>query len=67
MAPEVLQGILCDSAVDWWSLGIVIGILMGQYPFDAKRIVDSIVLDQPILPKEASTQCKTFMNGRATQ
>ena len=35
MAPEILQNLSYTTAVDWWSLGVLLFVmLVGHYPFN---------------------------------
>ncbi|OCT71741.1 hypothetical protein XELAEV_18034719mg [Xenopus laevis] len=55
VAPEILQDLPYNAAVDWWSLGITIcDLATGETPFyndDRERLIESITLDEPVIPE----------------
>jgi protein-serine/threonine kinase len=70
IAPEVIQGFGQSSAVDWWTLGILIfEMLFGRTPFrdDSNNQTLKNILDKGVkIPKEnhhgkISSDCKNFI------
>ena len=65
MAPEVLQMQSYDTAVDWWSLGIMgFDLLTGSSPFHANndlKIKEKIIKAKPVLPYFMSMDAKDLL------
>lgn len=69
IAPEILQELDYDAAVDWWAMGVLMYEMMaGQPPFEADNeddLFDSILHDEVLYPvwlsKEAISALKGFM------
>ena len=67
MAPEIIQGVGHDKAVDWWSLGALIyEMLCGRPPHyqkNRKQMLQDIV-EKPILMKDFfSPEAKSLLQG----
>eukprot|EP01062_Namystynia_karyoxenos_P051678 TRINITY_DN406_c1_g1_i1.p1 TRINITY_DN406_c1_g1~~TRINITY_DN406_c1_g1_i1.p1 ORF type:complete len:865 (+),score=210.01 TRINITY_DN406_c1_g1_i1:78-2597(+) len=56
MAPEVITQQTCTNKVDWWSLGVLVFIMLtGAYPFlrpEAKATAEAICRGQIIFPEQ---------------
>ncbi|KAK3843696.1 MAG: hypothetical protein J3R72DRAFT_107749 [Linnemannia gamsii] len=54
MAPEILEEVPYDRAVDWWAYGVLMyEMLLGRAPFSGEEedeIYDSIMDDEPLFP-----------------
>lgn len=65
MAPEVVLGRDYDTAVDWWSLGVLgFDLLTGSSPFQANndlKIKQKIVKSKPTLPYFMSMDAKDLL------
>ncbi|XP_041424645.1 ribosomal protein S6 kinase beta-2-like [Xenopus laevis] len=65
MAPEILQVKPYNAAVDWWSLGVTIfEMATGDSPFtksDRKELIDSIIMDNPLIPPWLDDNLKDLM------
>uniref|UniRef100_A0A8C5LXP0 Protein kinase C n=1 Tax=Leptobrachium leishanense TaxID=445787 RepID=A0A8C5LXP0_9ANUR len=73
MAPEILLGLPYSHTVDWWSLGVLLYImLVGEYPFPgsndeetAENIINSsIEFPRPIRPSAADIIRNLLKKGR---
>ncbi|KAM4038543.1 uncharacterized protein ACNLHF_016899 [Anomaloglossus baeobatrachus] len=68
MAPEILQEEPYNTAVDWFSAGVVIyQMATGRYPFYegkfVETIIEVIINDDPIFPKGFDPQLKAIIEG----
>ncbi|XP_066440219.1 protein kinase C theta type-like [Eleutherodactylus coqui] len=66
MAPEVLLEKEYDTAVDWWSLGIVVSrMAAGQSPFyhgsKKEKVIESITTEQPKFPSWLDANLKHLL------
>ncbi|XP_066440077.1 protein kinase C theta type-like [Eleutherodactylus coqui] len=66
MAPEVLLEKQYDTAVDWWSLGIVVSrMAAGQSPFyhgsNREKVIKSITKEQPKFPSWLDADIKHLL------
>ncbi|KAF8928344.1 Serine/threonine kinase [Haplosporangium gracile] len=56
MAPEILEEVPYDRAVDWWAYGVLMyEMLLGRAPFSGEEedeIYDSIMDDEPPFPRD---------------
>lgn len=74
MAPEILMGLPYTSAVDYWSVGVILFLLLsGKLPFEGDRVEDSIVNREPdftgpswkAISEEAKDLCRRLLAKRA--
>ncbi|KAI9360857.1 hypothetical protein DFJ73DRAFT_639490 [Zopfochytrium polystomum] len=67
MAPEILSEGRYGRAVDWWSLGVLLYVmLIGKYPFtgeDEAGILESIMADQVEYPSGFPNASLTLLKG----
>ncbi|KAM4046111.1 protein kinase C delta type-like [Anomaloglossus baeobatrachus] len=68
MAPEILLEKPYNTAVDWFSAGVVIyEMATGRYPFSEDEIEENIEMalinDDPAFPKELDPQVKAVIKG----
>ncbi|KAM4048587.1 protein kinase C delta type-like [Anomaloglossus baeobatrachus] len=68
MAPEILQKKPYNTAVDWFSAGVVIcKMATGRHPFYRGKIggaiVKAIINEDPVLPNEMDPQLKAIIEG----
>ncbi|KAM4044999.1 protein kinase C delta type-like [Anomaloglossus baeobatrachus] len=68
MAPEILQEKPYNTAVDWFSAGVVICTLAtGRHPFYRGQIggaiIKAIINDDPVFPNEMDPQLKAVIEG----
>ncbi|KAM4052772.1 protein kinase C delta type-like [Anomaloglossus baeobatrachus] len=67
MAPEILQNKPYNTAVDWFSAGLVIYVMAtGRHPFYRGKIgraLKAIINDDPVFPNEMDPQLKAIING----
>ncbi|XP_075189474.1 protein kinase C delta type-like [Anomaloglossus baeobatrachus] len=67
MAPEILQNKPYNTAVDWFSAGLVIYVMAtGKHPFYRGKIgraLKAIINDDPVFPNEMDPQLKAIING----
>ncbi|KAM4045224.1 protein kinase C delta type-like [Anomaloglossus baeobatrachus] len=68
MAPEILQEEPYNTAVDWFSAGVVIyQMATGRYPFYEGKfietIIETIINDDPLFPKGLDPQLKAIIEG----
>ncbi|KAM4045225.1 protein kinase C theta type-like [Anomaloglossus baeobatrachus] len=68
MAPEILQEEPYNTAVDWFSAGVVIyQMATGRYPFYEGKfietIIETIINDDPLFPKGLDPQLKSIIEG----
>ncbi|KAM4038545.1 protein kinase C-like 1B [Anomaloglossus baeobatrachus] len=68
MAPEILQEEPYNTAVDWFSAGVVIyQMATGRYPFYegkfVETIIEVIINDDPLFPKGFDPQLKAIIEG----
>jgi len=65
IAPEIIQGTGHSSAVDWWTLGILVyEMLLGTTPFKGptrNQTFNNILLQKPVFPKKVSAPAKSLM------
>ncbi|KAJ3079706.1 Serine/threonine kinase, partial [Quaeritorhiza haematococci] len=70
MAPEILQNKRYGRAVDWWSFGVLIYVMLfGKYPFhgeDEYEILDTILADAieypPNMPRDTLSLLQGLLN-----
>ncbi|KAJ2299220.1 serine/threonine protein kinase, AGC, partial [Coemansia sp. RSA 2704] len=76
IAPEVIKGVGHSSAVDWWTLGILIfEMLFGSTPFKGSNrnatfrniLKSDIVFPQPPTHQAVSAQCKALVRRLLTK
>ncbi|KAJ2705132.1 serine/threonine protein kinase, AGC [Coemansia sp. IMI 203386] len=76
IAPEVIKGVGHSSAVDWWTLGILIfEMLFGSTPFKGSNrnatfrniLKSDIVFPAPPTHQAISTQCKALVRRLLTK
>uniref|UniRef100_A0A8C4EEY9 Protein kinase C n=1 Tax=Dicentrarchus labrax TaxID=13489 RepID=A0A8C4EEY9_DICLA len=65
IAPEILLGQKYNSAVDWWSFGVLLyEMLIGQSPFhgrDEEELFQSIRTDNPVYPRWLTKDAKDIL------
>lgn len=67
MAPEMMKGKGYGTAVDWWSLGILIyEMLTGRTPFDHEdpyEVFSRVMKKKVMYPRQLSTPAKSIIKG----
>ncbi|XP_071970317.1 protein kinase C delta type-like [Engystomops pustulosus] len=68
MAPEILLELPYNTAVDWFSAGVVFHLMAtGQYPFygglDCYKLRESLIKDAPVYPEGLNIQVKHLIDG----
>ncbi|XP_037745279.1 protein kinase C theta type isoform X2 [Chelonia mydas] len=65
IAPEILLGQKYNTAVDWWSFGVLLyEMLIGQSPFhgqDEEELFQSIRMDNPFYPRWLNKDAKDIL------
>ncbi|XP_076031316.1 serine/threonine-protein kinase N2-like isoform X2 [Oratosquilla oratoria] len=65
LAPEVLTDSSYTHAVDWWSLGVLMYLMLtGKYPFDGSTmlsIFNKIVSAEPLYPSDVSSDALSLI------
>lgn len=67
MAPELIMGVECTNAVDYWSLGVLLyRLLVGRTPFickDKAKLPSTILSRKVDYPPMLSNECVDLLKG----